>query len=103
MKKAEVISIKEESSLAESDFFQMESNIKSEQRNIICETQNVDEELKEIESGLIPDPASMDIDPATGQPMAPVPGDTSGSVMGATPQSPEIDEKKFETPTGGEI
>ena len=58
---------------------------------------------KEIESGLIPDPASMDIDPATGQPMAPVPGDTSGSVMGATPQSPEIDEKKFETPTGGEI
>ena len=57
----------------------------------------------EIESGLIPDPASMDIDPATGQPMAPVPGDTSGSVMGATPQAPEIDETKFETPTGGEI
>jgi len=52
---------------------------------------------------LIPDPASMDIDPATGQPMAPVPGDTSGSVMGATPQAPEIDETKFETPTGGEI
>jgi hypothetical protein len=58
---------------------------------------------QEIESGLIPDPASMDIDPATGQPIAPVPGDTSGSVMGATPQAPEIDEKKFETPTGGEI
>jgi len=58
---------------------------------------------KEIESGLIPDPASMDIDPGTGQPMAPVPGDTSGSVMGATPQAPEIDETKFETPTGGEI
>ena len=58
---------------------------------------------QEIESGLIPDPASMDIDPATGQPMAPVPGDTSGSVMGSTPQAPEIDETKFETPTGGEI
>ena len=68
------------------------------------EIQEQDELIEnEIESGLIPDPASMDIDPATGQPMAPVPGDTSGSVMGATPQAPEIDETKFETPTGGEI
>jgi len=77
-------------------------------RNILRQSDQEIEEQdklieKEIESGLIPDPASMDIDPATGQPMAPVPGDTSGSVMGATPQSPEIDEKKFETPTGGEI
>jgi len=77
-------------------------------RNILRQSDQEIEEQdklieKEIESGLIPDPASMDIDPTTGQPMAPVPGDTSGSVMGATPQSPEIDETKFETPTGGEI
>ena len=77
-------------------------------RNILRQSDQEIEEQdklieKEIESGLIPDPASMDIDPATGQPMAPVPGDTSGSVMGATPQAPEIDETKFETPTGGEI
>ncbi len=77
-------------------------------RNILRQSdQEIQEQDKlienEIESGLIPDPASMDIDPATGQPMAPVPGDTSGSVMGATPQAPEIDETKFETPTGGEI
>ena len=77
-------------------------------RNILRQSdQEIQEQDKlienEIESGLIPDPASMDIDPATGQPMAPVPGDTSGSVMGSTPQAPEIDETKFETPTGGEI
>tara|TARA_B100000902_G_scaffold300612_1_gene288246 strand:+ start:4129 stop:5811 length:1683 start_codon:yes stop_codon:yes gene_type:complete len=77
-------------------------------RNILRQSDQEIEEQdklieKEIESGLIPDPASMDIDPATGQPMAPVPGDTSGGVMGSTPQAPEIDEKKFETPTGGEI
>ncbi len=77
-------------------------------RNILRQSDQEIEEQdklieKEIESGLIPDPASMDIDPATEQPMAPVPGDTSGGVMGSTPQAPEIDEKKFETPTGGEI
>jgi hypothetical protein len=55
---------------------------------------------KEIKDGIIPDPSQMPVDPATGQP---VPGDTSGGLMGATPESPEIDETKFETPTGGEI
>ena len=55
---------------------------------------------KEIKSGMIPDPAS--IDPMTGQPLPP-PGDTTGGLMGATPQAPEVDETKFETPKGGEI
>ena len=45
----------------------------------------------------------MPIDPATGQPMQPAPGDTTGGLMGATPQAPEVDETKFETPSGGEI
>ena len=58
---------------------------------------------KEIKDGIIPDPSAMNIDPATGQPMPPAPGDTSGGLMGATPQAPEVDETKFETPSGGEI
>jgi len=58
---------------------------------------------KEIKDGVIPDPSAMPIDPATGQPMPPAPGDTTGGLMGATPQAPEVDETKFETPTGGEI
>ena len=55
---------------------------------------------KEIKDGVIPDPSQMAVDPATGQP---VPGDTTGGLMGATPQAPEVEEDKFETPTGGEI
>ena len=55
---------------------------------------------KEIKDGIIPDPSQMAVDPVTGQP---VPGDTSGGLMGATPEAPEVDEDKFETPTGGEI
>ena len=58
---------------------------------------------KEIKDGVIPDPSAMPIDPATGQPMQPAPGDTTGGLMGATPQAPEVDETKFETPSGGEI
>ena len=58
---------------------------------------------KEIKDGIIPDPSAMDVDPATGQPISPAPGDTSGGLMGATPQAPEVDETKFETPSGGEI
>jgi hypothetical protein len=58
---------------------------------------------KEIKDGIIPDPSQMAIDPMTGQPIPPQPGDTSGGLMGATPQAPEVEEKKFETPTGGEI
>ena len=58
---------------------------------------------KEIKDGVIPDPSAMPVDPVTGQPMAPAPGDTTGGLMGATPQAPEIDETKFETPKGGEI
>jgi len=58
---------------------------------------------KEIKDGVIPDPSQMDVDPATGQPIAPAPGDTTGGLLGATPQAPEVDETKFETPKGGEI
>ena len=58
---------------------------------------------KEIKDGVIPDPSAMPIDPATGQPIPPAPGDTTGGLMGATPQAPEVDEAKFETPSGGEI
>jgi len=68
---------------------------------------------KEIENGVIPDPNAM-VDPATGMAPpagepAPAPGDTSGGLLGATPQDAEVDETKFETPPaskkpiGGEI
>ena len=46
--------------------------------------------------------------PPAGEP-APVPGNTSGGLLGATPQDAEVDETKFETPPaskkpiGGEI
>jgi hypothetical protein len=73
-----------------------------------------DEKIEnEIENGVIPDPNAM-VDPATGMPSppgapAPVPGDTTGGVLGATPQAPEVDEGPIETPAatkkppGGEI
>jgi len=67
---------------------------------------------KEIENGVIPDPNAM-ADPETGMPMDPamggVPGDTTGGLLGATPQSPEVDETSINTsptnkkPSGGEI
>ena len=58
---------------------------------------------KEIKDGVIPDPSQMPMDPMTGQPMPAMPGDTTGGLMGKTPQAPEVDETKFETPKGGEI
>ena len=52
---------------------------------------------KEIKSGVIPDPAEMQIDPTTGQPVA------SGGDLGAPVMEPEIDASSVEPPEGGEI
>jgi len=54
---------------------------------------------KEIKDGTIPDPAEMQIDPATGQPIAGV----GGGDLGAPVMEPEIDETSVEPPEGGEI
>ena len=59
---------------------------------------------KEIKDGVIPDPAQMMIDPATGQPM---PGAMTGD-LGAPVMEPEINAKSVEPPEvkmpkGGEI
>ena len=73
-----------------------------------------DEKIEnEIENGVIPDPNAM-VDPAAGiappaGAAAPVPGDTTGGELGATPQAPEVDEGPIESPPatkkppGGEI
>ena len=56
---------------------------------------------KEIKDGIIPDPAEMQIDPATGQP---IPG--AGGDLGAPVMEPEIDGSPAEAPEipkGGEI
>jgi hypothetical protein len=53
---------------------------------------------KEIKSGIIPDPAEMQIDPATGQLATPGGGD-----LGAPILEPEIDDTSVEPPEGGEI
>ena len=52
---------------------------------------------KEIKSGVIPDPAEMQIDPTTGQPVA------GGGDLGAPVMEPEIDASSVEPPEGGEI
>ena len=52
---------------------------------------------KEIKAGIIPDPAEMQIDPATGQPVA------GGGDLGAPVMEPEIDATSVEPPEGGEI
>ena len=52
---------------------------------------------KEIKAGVIPDPAEMQIDPATGQPVA------GGGDLGAPVMEPEIDATSVEPPEGGEI
>ena len=52
---------------------------------------------KEIKEGIIADPAEMQIDPATGQPIA-----GSGD-LGAPVMEPEIDASSVEPPEGGEI
>tara|TARA_R100001443_G_scaffold93312_1_gene99906 strand:- start:276 stop:1943 length:1668 start_codon:yes stop_codon:yes gene_type:complete len=59
---------------------------------------------KEIADGVIPDPAMMAIDPATGQPMADPSmggGALGGQVM--DPTTPEPSAKQAEMPKGGEI
>ena len=56
---------------------------------------------KEIADGVIPDPAMMAIDPATGQPIP----QTNGE-LGKNTLEPEVEEEKSEapaTPSGGEI
>jgi len=55
----------------------------------------------EIESGQIPDPNAMPVDPMTGQPMPPEPGGEPNAInggMGAVPTTPEA-----APPKGGEI
>ena len=52
---------------------------------------------KEIKEGIIADPAEMQIDPATGQPIA------GGGDLGAPVMEPEIDASSVEPPEGGEI
>ena len=58
---------------------------------------------KEIKAGIIPDPAEMQIDPATGQP---IPGAVGGDDLGAPVMEPEVDGSATEAPElpkGGEI
>ena len=58
---------------------------------------------KEIAAGIIPDPAEMQIDPATGQP---IPGAVGGGDLGAPVMEPEVDGSATEAPElpkGGEI
>jgi len=59
---------------------------------------------KEIADGVIPDPAMMAIDPATGQPMAD-PSMGGGALGGPVmdPDTPEPSAKQAEMPKGGEI
>ena len=52
---------------------------------------------KEIKEGIIADPAEMQIDPTTGQPVA------GGGDLGAPVMEPEIDATSVEPPEGGEI
>jgi hypothetical protein len=58
---------------------------------------------KEIKAGIIPDPAEMQIDPATGQP---IPGAVGGGDLGTPVMEPEVDGSATEAPElpkGGEI
>ena len=58
---------------------------------------------KEIKAGIIPDPAEMQIDPATGQP---IPSASEGGDLGAPVMEPEVDGSATEAPElpkGGEI
>ena len=58
---------------------------------------------KEIKAGIIPDPAEIQIDPATGQP---IPGAVGGGDLGEPVMEPEIDGSATEAPElpkGGEI
>ena len=53
---------------------------------------------KEIKAGVIPDPADMQVDPATGEVVSTAPMDLGKPVV-----EPEIDETSVEPPEGGEI
>ena len=53
---------------------------------------------KEIESGIIPDPTQMQIDPATEQPIG-----AGGMDLGQPVMEPEINASSVEPPSGGEI
>ena len=53
---------------------------------------------KEIKAGVIPDPADMQVDPATGEVVSAAPMDLGKPVV-----EPEIDETSVEPPEGGEI
>ena len=58
---------------------------------------------KEIKAGIIPDPAEMQIDPQTGQP---IPGAVGGNDLGQPVMEPEVDGSSTEAPElpkGGEI
>ena len=58
---------------------------------------------KEIKAGIIPDPAEMQIDPQTGQP---IPGAVGGNDLGSSVMEPEVDGSATEHqnyPRGGEI
>ena len=58
---------------------------------------------KEIKAGIIPDPAEMQIDPQTGQP---IPGEVGGNDLGQPVMEPEVDGSATEAPElpkGGEI
>jgi len=56
---------------------------------------------QEIKDGVIPDP-NAPIDPETGMPLDPAAPQINGD-MGANPIDPSPQEKKFESPKGGEI
>ena len=58
---------------------------------------------KEIEKGIIPDPAQMAIDPATGQPIPGAGGDLGQPVMEPDLESQGSATKAPEIPNGGEI
>ena len=53
---------------------------------------------REIKAGVIPDPADMQVDPATGEVVSTAPMDLGKPVV-----EPEIDETSVEPPEGGEI
>ena len=59
---------------------------------------------KEIEDGVIPDPAEMQIDPMTGQPI-PMVGGPAGMDLGQPVMEPDLESqtKTVEVPKGGEI
>ena len=64
-------------------------------QEIIEQNELIEEEIK---AGVIPDPADMQVDPATGEVVSAAPMDLGKPVV-----EPEIDETSVEPPEGGEI